>query len=91
MNRETLRAGAAKLQRFQARFSACFGRVEVQRHAAKYVEGLLTAAGRKNVERMVLQESAGSGAVEGAAVLSRQHFLTASGPSGIKKPGHPSG
>src|SRR5690349_13810530 len=27
---------------------------------------------------MVLQESAGSGAVEGAAVLSRQHFLTAS-------------
>ncbi len=78
MNRDTLRAGAAKLQRFQGRFAVCFGRVEAQRHAAKYVEGLLTAAGRKNVERMVLQESAGSGAVEGAAVLSRQHFLTAS-------------
>lgn len=78
MNRDVLRAGAGKLQGFQGRFAPCFGRVETRQHAAKYVEGLLAAAGRKNVERMVLQESAGSGTVDGAAVLSRQHFLTAS-------------
>jgi SRSO17 transposase len=42
------------------------------------VEGLLAAEGRKNVERMVLQESAGGGTVGQAEVLSRQHFLTLS-------------
>jgi SRSO17 transposase len=78
MNRDVLRAGANRLQEFQGRFAPCFGRVETRQHAAKYVEGLLAAAGRKNVERMVLQESAGNGTVEAAAVLSRQHFLTAS-------------
>jgi SRSO17 transposase len=78
MDKGVLRTSAGKLQRFQSRFGTCFGRVETRQHAAKYVEGLLTAAGRKNVERMVLEESAGSGTVEGAAVLSRQHFLTAS-------------
>jgi SRSO17 transposase len=78
MNRDALRASAGKLQGFQGRFGKCFGRVETRQHAAKYVEGLLAAEGRKNVERMVLQESAGSGTVDQAEVLSRQHFLTAS-------------
>src|SRR5262245_56265402 len=78
MNRDVLRAGAGKVQGFQVRFAPCFRRVESRQHAAKYVEGLLPAAGRKNVERMVLQQSAGSGTVAAAAVSSRQHFLTAS-------------
>ena len=45
MNRNALRAGAGKLRGFQGRFAGCFGRVETRQHAAKYVEGLLTAAG----------------------------------------------
>ena len=78
MNRDALRASAGKLQQFQGRFAGCFGRVEARQHAVQYVQGLLAAEGRKNVERMVLQESAGSGTVNPAEVLSRQHFLTAS-------------
>ena len=78
MKKDTLRACGGKLQRFHGRFARCFGRVETRQHASRYVEGLLAAEGRKNVERMVLQESAGSGTVDQAEVLSRQHFLTAS-------------
>ena len=78
MNRESLRASVGKLRQFQGRFAGCFGRVETRQHAAKYVEGLLAAEGRKNVERIVLQESAGGGKVDPSEVLSRQHFLTAS-------------
>jgi SRSO17 transposase len=78
MNRDELRASAGKLQRFQEQFAECFGRRETFQHAAKYLEGLLAADGRKNVERMVLQEAAGGGTVAQAEVLGRQHFLTAS-------------
>ena len=77
MNRDELRARAGKLLRFQKRFGKCFPRRETREHAAKYVEGLLVSEGRKNVERMVLQEVGGK-EVDRADVLARQHFLTAS-------------
>lgn len=76
MNRDELRASAGKLQRFQERFAKCYWRRETREHAARYVEGLLVSEGRKNVERMVLQE--GAEAMDQADVLARQHFLTAS-------------
>jgi SRSO17 transposase len=75
MNRDELRASAGKLQQFEERFSKCFGRRETRGHAAKYVEGLLVSDGRRNVERMVLQEEAGA-EKDQADVLARQHFLT---------------
>lgn len=75
MNKDELRAGAGKLQRFQKRFSGCFSRRETREHAARYVEGLLVSEGRKNIERMVLQED-GSEEKDQADVLARQHFLT---------------
>jgi SRSO17 transposase len=78
MNRDELRARADELLSFQERFGPCFGRRETREHAARYVRGLLTSEGRKSVERMVLQESAGTGTVDQADVLARQHFLTAS-------------
>lgn len=77
MNRDELRAGAGKLERFQERFAGCFGRCETREHAARYVQGLLASDGRKNVERMVLQEVA-DGQIAAGEVWSRQHFLTSS-------------
>lgn len=77
MNRDELRASAGKLLRFHKRFFRCFGRRETREHAARYVEGLLVSEGRKNIERMVLQEG-GSEEVDQADVLARQHFLTVS-------------
>jgi len=75
-----LRAAAKKLGKSHRRFASLFGRVENQRHSLGYMRGLLLAEGRKSVEPMALVfggPEIQAPAIEQAAVLAWQRFLTA--------------
>jgi SRSO17 transposase len=69
MTKEDLRAGAKELVAFHQQFAPYFGRVECQRHAFCYLQGLLLAPDRKSVEPMALRFADRN-------VVPMQRFLT---------------
>ena len=76
-----LRAASERLVNLHERFSLLFGRLEPQRHALGYLQGLLLGSGRKSVEPMALMFGARSPnqpRIEQCVALSWQRFLTVS-------------
>ncbi len=69
MTKKDLRACANELVAFHKQFAPCFGRIECQRHAFHYLQGLLLAPDRKSIEPMALQFAEGN-------VVPMQRFLT---------------
>jgi len=80
MTTDELRAAADQLVVLHRRFAPLFGRVEARQHSFAYLQGLLSAQGRKSVEPMALVFGDGSDSesAEPDAVINMQRFLTAS-------------
>jgi SRSO17 transposase len=80
MATDKVRACARKIVAFHDRFASCFGRSEARNHARVYLQGLILAEGRKNVERIALRFAEGpQGEPPGAnEVVALQEFLTLS-------------
>jgi SRSO17 transposase len=80
MTTDELRAAADELFVLHGRFGHLFGRVEARKHSLVYLQGLLSAQGRKSVEPMALVFGDGSDSepADGNTVINMQRFITAS-------------
>jgi len=78
MATDKVRAAARRIGVLHQRFADWFGRKEAKVHSLVYLRGLMLAEGRKNVEAMALQFTAGPGGNPAGQneVLTLQSFLT---------------
>ena len=80
MATDRVRAAARGINRLHRRFAGCFGRKESRAHSRVYLQGLMLATGRKNVEAIALEFAEGKQRhpVGQNEVLCLQSFLTES-------------
>jgi SRSO17 transposase len=77
MTPSDVRAAAAELVQLHARFAPVFGRKEVQAHSRVYLQGLLSAPGRKSAEPIALAfGQAGGDEPRHCRVIALQRFLS---------------
>ena len=77
MTPSDVRAAAAELVQLHSRFAPVFGRKEVQAHSRVYLQGLLSAPGRKSAEPIALAfGQAGSDEPRHCRVIALQRFLS---------------
>ena len=80
MTTNRVRACARKITRFHEEFASAFGRQEARQHSLVYLNGLILAEGRRNIERIALRFAKGPGGAPAGPneVVALQEFMTLS-------------
>lgn len=78
MTRDEVRAAAARVVQWHARFAGLFGRKKAREHSLAYVKGLLSDQPRKSIEPLVLRgvRSQTGGPATENEVVGMQGFIT---------------